>query len=219
MTMTIEQAYEALQKLDGGADILAAFKAEATKLRNEAKTNRIAKEDILKQLGIDGDKGTMSDEIKNLSDLIAKFKSENQNPGDVLTKLSKLETDLADLTKKYEDEQKKATEAENKRLDSQKQTELVKALTDGKAVSPTELTIILLSNIVAIEDGTLSYKNGDKELSIKDGVSEYLKANPWAVTNNGNAGGGTTPPQGGNTPDYERMSEADYFKARDAENK
>ena len=50
--MELAQIYEMLNGVEGGADAVASLKKEFTTLRNEAKENRISKEEILKALNL-----------------------------------------------------------------------------------------------------------------------------------------------------------------------
>ena len=56
--MTLEEIFERLNGVEGEADMAATIRKEITSLRNEAKSNRIAKEDILKALNLkNGEEG------------------------------------------------------------------------------------------------------------------------------------------------------------------
>ena len=208
--MTLEELYAKLATVDGGADMVSTIRTEITSLRNEAKANRIAKDDILKQLGITaGEKGT--EQTKALADLVKKLQEENKSPAEVVPQLTNLEKVVKELTDKYNAAEKKAQDAEAKRIDSTKTAELVKALTDAKCVSPSQISKVLAGNVRAKEDGSLIYsEDGKTELSIADGVAAYLKANPVFMANTATPGAGSTPPKTDGkhyTPDeIEKMS-------------
>lgn len=69
-------------------------------------------------------------------------------------------------------------------------SQVLAALTDGKAIKPDVFTQVLLSHISAKDDGSLVYKEGDNEVSIADGVKGWLSKNPWAVKNDSRSGSG-----------------------------
>lgn len=75
--MTLEEIFKRLNGVDGGADMAAAIRKEITSLRNEAKSNRIAKEDILKALNLkNGEEGKQV--AAALAALMEKLKAANR---------------------------------------------------------------------------------------------------------------------------------------------
>ena len=199
--MTLEEIYTALDKAENGAAISSAIKAEIARLNKEAASNRVAKNDVLKilqDLGINNDEAgkAQAEQLKALLDRLA---ADHKTPGDVTTQLTDMAKQLKDLTDKYSAAEKKAQEAEAKRIETAKGAELIKALTDAKCVSPTEIAKVLAAKVMAKDDGTLAYlgDDGKTELSIKDGVDNYLKSNTWAVSNTANPGAESHGPGGG----------------------
>lgn len=200
--MTLEEIFERLNGVEGGADMAATIRKEITSLRNEAKSNRIAKEDILKALNLkNGEEGKQ--EAAALAALMGKLKEANATPDTALQKLDALEKSVKDLSDKYAAEQKKAAEAKARQQDLEKTSALVKALTNGHAASPSEIAKILSGNVSVKDDGSMVFTGADgKESSIDEGVTGYLKGNPWAVANGGIPGSGSQPPDGGNKKTY-----------------
>ena len=200
MDMTLEEIYKMLAKVEGGADAVASIKAEITNLRNEAKANRIDKEGVekmLKDIGIGTDeKG--KEQAESIKKLMEQLTAQHKSPTEVVPHLTELEKAVKDLTEKYNKAEEKANAAEAKRIASVTNAELIKALTDAKAVSPSQIAKILAGNVKAKDDGSLSYlmDDGKTEKSIKDGVAAYLKANPVFVSNGAGAGAGSVPPTG-----------------------
>lgn len=56
---------------------------------------------------------------------------------------------------------------------------------------------LLEGNVQAKEDDSLVFMDGEKEISIDDGVKGWLGKNPWAVKNMAQGGGGTGGAGGG----------------------
>jgi len=67
------------------------------------------------------------------------------------------------------------------------------------AIAPEQVVMLLKNRVTIVEDGngsdTLVFKGDDgAEITIDDGVKEFLEKNPHLVKNPGGAGGGTRPP-------------------------
>lgn len=218
--MTLEEIYTLLGKVENGPEIGNTIKSELTKLRNEAAENRIDKQNVekmLKELNISAD-DTGKQTVNQLKSLMEQLAADHKTPGDVNAQITAMRQNLKELTDKLTASEQKAQAAEAQRIDTAKNAELINVLTDAKAVSPSQIAKILFPSVKAKDDGKFYLIGEDgKELTVKDGVTNYLKNNTWAVNNTANPGGGTHPPAADGQPDYENMSEADYFKARDAE--
>ena len=106
-TMELAQIYEMLNGVEGGADAVASLRKEFTTLRNEAKENRISKEEILKALNLqNGEAGKQ--QAETLSALAERLRQTNTTPADMLSKMNALEKSITDLTAKYEARTKEA---------------------------------------------------------------------------------------------------------------
>lgn len=199
--MDFREALEKIEKMEGGADIITAIKAETGRLGNEAKNHRLAGEKtgsklsaLLTALGL-ADSDDVADKAKELKATLDSFAAGGKTPDEMqkqmatLTKqLDSFKTQLSDMTKKAEDEK-------GKRLAALKHSLAVDALTKGNAASPEAMAKLLDEYLVIGDDEKVSYKDGDKEMSVADGVKGWLEANAWAVK--AGAKGGSGAPAGG----------------------
>ena len=182
--MDMKDVYAALEKLDNGADLITAIKGEINTLNNEAKKNRIAGEHTAEKLknvlaGLDlEDADDVADKAKNLKAALDTFAQVNK------------------VTKQLDAMTKTAQAEKTKRLDSLKMAKAVELLSKGHAASPENMAKLLEGNIIVKDDESLAYNGKDGEISLEDGVTDWLKENSWAVKANG--GGGSGSPNGGN---------------------
>ena len=135
--MELAQIYEMLNGVEGGADAVASLKKEFTTLRNEAKENRISKEEILKALNLqNGEAGKQ--QAETLSALAERLRQANTTPADMLSKMNALEKSITDLTAKYEARTKEAEAEKQKRIATATRSQLINALSKGNAVNPEQ---------------------------------------------------------------------------------
>lgn len=195
--MELAQIYEMLNGVEGGADAIASLKKEFTTLRNEAKENRISKEEILKALNLqNGEAGKQ--QAETLSALAERLRQTNTTPADMLSKMNALEKSITDLTAKYEARTKEAEAEKQKRIATATRSQLISALSKGNAVNPEQYATLpaLTGAIVVGDNDTLGFKSGDKTVSISDGVNAWLKDNAWAVKSTSQGGAGSHGPLG-----------------------
>ena len=76
------------------------------------------------------------------------------------------------------------------------------ALAKGNALNPESMVKLVADSIIAKDDDSLVFKNGDKELSIDEGVKAWLAENPWAVKNTASGGAGSGGGKGGSGGKY-----------------
>ena len=195
---TLQQIYDALGKIeDGGAEMVLSLQEAISKTRNEAAASRIDKNKVLDALGLrdDNQKGELDSTLQNLSETLAALKKVGE-PEKLGKQISSLQTQLKELSDKYEASEKKVAEEREMRVKSNIAAELTSALSAGKAVDTKMFTKLLADNVTVSDDGSFVYHEGDKEVSIADGVKNWLAANAWAVKNDSSSGAGTKP-QGG----------------------
>ena len=99
------------------------------------------------------------------------------------------------MTKQLDAMTKTAQAEKTKRLDSLKMDKAVELLSKGHAASPENMAKLLEGSIIVKDDESLAYNGKDGEISLEDGVADWLKENSWAVKANG---GGSGSPNGGN---------------------
>lgn len=187
MAYTLEQIYEALGKVENGGTMVADLQDVLRSARDEAAKNRIDKNNLLDKLNL-RNSGNVDDAISQLVATLTAVKNAGGDPSTVGTQIAGLQKQLKELSDKYTASEKKAKEEHDRRVHTSIKSELVKALTQGKAIKPEELAKMF--SVTVKDDDTGIIKSGYKELSIADGVTEWLKANPWAVKTDVQPGAG-----------------------------
>ena len=200
--MDMKDVYAALEKLDNGADLITTIKGEINTLNNEAKKNRIAGEhtaeklkNVLAGLNLE-DADDVADKAKNLKAALDTFAQGGKKPTEVAKQITDLTAQVNKVTKQLDAMTKTAQEEKTKRLDGMKMAKAVELLSKGHAASPENMAKLLEGSIIVKDDESLAYNGKDGEISLEDGVADWLKENSWAVKANG--GGGSGSPNGGN---------------------
>ena len=193
--MDMKDVYVALEKLDNGADLITAIKGEINTLNNEAKKNRIAGEHTAGKLknvlaGLDlEDADDVADKAKNLKAALDTFAQSGKKPTEVAKQITDLTAQVNKVTIQL-DAMTKTDQAEKaKRLDGMKMAKAVELLSKGHAASPENMAKLLEGSIIVKDDESLAYNGKDGEISLEDGVADWLKENSWAVKANGGNGG------------------------------
>lgn len=202
--MELKDVFAKLEGVDGGADLITAIKTEIQKINGEAAKNRtegkaaaekaeaVAKKmtAVLSALEIE-DGEDLEDKVSAVKATLDGIKAKGGKPDEVLQKFGKMEKEMKTL----QEQLKAATTAQEaeraKRMVTVKQSLAIDALTKGNAANPKEMAKLIMDNIGGEDDGSLVYKNGDKEMSIEEGTVEWLKENPWAVKVDPKGGGGS----------------------------
>lgn len=180
MAYTLEQIYEALGKIENGGTMVADLQDAIRGARDEAAKNRIEKNKILDQLNL-RQSGDTDGALKNLVATLTALQNAGGDPSTLGTQMNDLKKSFDELKGKYDASEKKAKEEHDKRVKEAINSKILSALTDGKAINPAEMSKILIGNVSVGDGDKIVYKDGDKELSVTDGVAGWLKANPWAV--------------------------------------
>lgn len=194
--MEIKEVFTKLETLEGGADMIAAIKAETMRLANEAKTHRIGGDKataktqaLLDAFGLtDGD--DVINQAKSMKESLDAFAQGGKKPTEVAKQIADLTKQVTTLTNNYNEMTKTAQAEKAKRLDAMKLSVAVDALTKGNAASPKDMARLIMDNIAVSDDESLTYTDGDKSVSVTDGVNAWLSANSWAVKANPQPGGG-----------------------------
>ncbi len=202
--MDLKDVYAKLEGIEGGADLITAIKAEVQKINGEAAKSRtegkafaekaeaVTKKmtKVLSALELeDGD--DLEEKVSAVKSTLDGLKSKGGKPDEVLLKFGKMEKEVKSLQEKLQAATASQEAERAKRMLTLKQSLAIDALTKGNAANPKEMARLILDNIGGDDDSALTYKNGDKEMSIEDGVAEWLKANPWAVKVDPKCGGGS----------------------------
>ena len=193
--MDMKDVYAALEKLDNGADLITAIKGEINTLNNEAKKNRIAGEhtaektkNVLAGLDLE-DADDVADKAKNLKAALDTFAQGGKKPTEVAKQITDLTAQVNKVTKQLDAMTKTAQAEKAKRLDGMKMAKAVELLSKGHAASPENMAKLLEGSIIVKDDESLAYNGKDGEISLEDGVADWLKENSWAVKANGGNGG------------------------------
>lgn len=201
--MELKDIYANLEKVENGAEIIAAVKAEIAALNNEAKKHRMANDAasaknkaILEALGLE-DSDDVADKARELKSTLDGFAQDGKTPNDVAKQIAQLNKDFANLKGKYAEMEKTAQAEKTKRFDAMKTNALIDALTKGNAAAPKDMARLIADKLVINEDETISYVDGDNNMSVDDGVKGWLGANTWAVKANPQGGGGAPAGAGG----------------------
>lgn len=125
------------------------------------------------------------------------------------TEMAKLQTQVEKLTKQIEAAETAKKEAEEREITADIRRKTVEALTAGHCTNPTEIAKILVPSISRDDGGEFILKAEDGKVStMKDGVAEWLKANPWAVSDTQKTGSG----QGSSAKRQSAVTQAEFAK-------
>lgn len=194
--MKLAEVYAALESVDNGAALIGAIKAEMTKLSEEAKKYREAKQQ---------DDETVTKLTKEKEELQVKIDAAANDDGTGTQAYKKLAEQVKALQETVETERSARKEAEEKRIRADIAAQTVNALTKSNATDPEEFAKLLSGAIKVKDDGTYSYTKTDgTEGTINDCVADWLKDRPWAVKNTQTPGSGGEGAPGGTSGDEER---------------
>ena len=206
MKYTLEQIYDALDKIEDGQTMKADLQDAIHKVREEAAKNRTEKNKardeadknlaemnkILEKLNLRGNEDVDAS-LDSMVESLKAMQSAGNDPRQLGLQMKSLQKQVKELTDKYDASEKRAKEEHDQRVRTAVRSKVMDALTQGKAVKPDAMYKILEGNITIDENDNAFYKNGEEEVSLEDGVAQWLKDNQWAVkteTQTG-AGGGT----------------------------
>lgn len=165
--MEMKQVYEALEKVENGADLIAAIKGEINALNNEAKKHRTAGEQsatklksILEAVGLD-DGDDVVDKAKGLKTTLDQFAQGGKKPDEVAKQITDLTAQVGKVTKQLAEMTETAKAEKTKRLDGMKMAKAVELLTKGNAASPQNMAKLLEGSIVVKDDESLAYTGSD----------------------------------------------------------
>ena len=199
--MELKDVYTALESIENGSEMIAVIKAETNRLSNEAKKHRVAGESasakaksLMEAFGLD-DSDDVVERAREMKGTLDSFAQGGKKPTEVAKQIADLTKQVTTLTNNYAEMTKTAEAEKAKRLDALKMSKAVDALTKGNAASPQSMAKLLFDNLTVGDDEAIGYRDGDKDMTVEDGVNAWLSANAWAVKANPQAGGGS--PAGG----------------------
>ena len=166
--MELKDIYAKLEGMEGGPELVNALKSEFKKRNDEAANYRSAKNKVLESLGI-----TDSDDVEGTLNELAALKKSGVKTDEV----TQIKKDLEKLKNALKaSEEAKAAERQ-KRIDTMRTAAAMNALKD-KAIRPEDVAKLLLSNIVAKDDETIIFNDGQNEIALDEGVNKWLEARP-----------------------------------------
>lgn len=208
--MTLKEVYEALAGLENGADLTKVLNTEINGLRVEAGDWRAKYSGVADKLGIKG-KTDQDEALAGIVNALAALSANGGKPDEIGRQLTQLTEQVKQLTEKAAAEETRAKTEREKRIGETKLNKAIAALQNGKAANPAEIAKIVLASIQAKDDDSLVFKDGDKELSVDEGVANWLKTNQWAVSNTQQPGAGSQGGSGG-AADPNEMNMEEYAK-------
>ena len=203
--MDLQEVLATLKKGENGDVMAAVIESEMSRLAGEAvryrRSNRDASEkvkNLLEALGLD-DGDDVVEQAKGLKSTLDSFAQGGKKPTEVAKQIADLTKQVTTLTNNYNEMTKTAEAEKTKRLDAMKMSRAVDALTKGNAASPQSMAKLIIDNLTVGDDEAIGYRDGDKDMTVEEGVNAWLSANTWAVKANPQAGGGS--PAGGTGAD------------------
>ena len=188
MAYTLKQIYAALAAVENGPDMIADLQTELSNVRSEAAQRRTEKQHILKSLGVDDETG-----IESIAATLAALSKTGAKPDEIGKQIAALSEQVKTLTDAAAASEQQAQTEKDKRIAAIKANKALAALQAGNAANPEVISKLILDKLVAKDDDNLVYSDDGKEISVEDGVKNFLAANPWAVKNVQNPGGGSGP--------------------------
>jgi len=240
--MDLNELTTKLEGIEGGEEMAAFVKSLADdnkKKNNEAKNlrdrSKKAEADIVALtekftkvasfVGLEDDTEDLENALEALKQKQVQLKADgtkgqpNPELAAVTSQLNQLQRDLKKITQEKDTFAKNAEQEKNKRIELMRDSVLQKALSEGKAVKPSQLSKLLRDNIKIADDGSESFvftADDGNELTVQEGVKSFLEANPEFVLNGSNPGAGSGA-NGGKTLDFDNMSQEQYKKWRETQ--
>ena len=191
MAYTLKQIYATLAGAgENGTEMLADLQQEIANIRNEAAKRRTEKQDILKALSLD-DTDNVNNELQSIKTALQTLKEHNNNPQEIGKQLQSLTEQVKNLTNKAEEAEKAKLEEHNKRISETKLNKALQILQENNAANPRVISKLIMDKLVNKDDDSIVYVDGDKELSVENGVKSFLQANPYLIKNTQQPGGGS----------------------------
>lgn len=187
--MTLAELYAALEKLEGGKDLVAGFKGEISRINEVAKADRLKFEKTITDLT------SARDELKGKVDEYEAHK------GDKSTEFIALEKQVKTLIEKNEQAEKARLEEFEKRTNSEISAQTIAALTKANCTDAETFSKLITGQISVQEDGSYGWTKDDGTIgTIEECATAFLADKPYAVktTQNGGSGAGAGNANDGN---------------------
>lgn len=187
--MTLAELYAALEKLEGGKDLVAGFKGEISRINEVAKADRLKFEKTITDLT------SARDELKGKVDEYEAHK------GDKSPEFIALEKQVKMLIEKNEQAEKARLEEFEKRTNSEISAQTIAALTKANCTDAETFSKLITGQISVQEDGSYGWTKDDGTIgTIEECATAFLADKPYAVktTQNGGSGAGAGNANDGN---------------------
>lgn len=218
---TIDDVFKALEASENKDELKAVIdglKAEISKKNSEAKnlrdrfkqseeSGKTIKESLEKLMSLEGIEAGEDDDLDSIFEehYTKKKTKETDDPDGNQRKMVELTTQMTKLTREVE-KFRKAAEDAGKRADSERalrisadrDRQIIDALSKNKAISPAKLAKIVSGSVKMLDDESFAYvtESGD-EVSLEEGIADFLKNNPEFSANEQRGGSGSNPKGGG----------------------
>lgn len=218
---TIDDVFKALEASENKDELKAVIdglKAEINKKNSEAKnlrerykqseeSGKTVKERLEKLMSLEGIEAGDDDDLDTVFDEhYAKKKTKDGDDADgsqrkmveLTTQMNKLTRDLDKYRKLAEDAGKRADTERAMRISADRDRQIIDALAKNKAISPAKLAKIVSGSVKMLDDESFAYvtDSGD-EVSLDEGIADFLKNNPEFSANEQRGGSGSNPKGGG----------------------
>lgn len=187
--MTLAELYAALEKLEGGKDLVAGFKGEISRINEVSKADRLKFEKTITDLT------SARDELKGKVDEYEAHK------GDKSPEFIALEKQVKTLIEKNEQAEKARLEEFEKRTNSEISAQTIAALTKANCTDAETFSKLITGQISVQEDGSYGWTKDDGTIgTIEECATAFLADKPYAVktTQNGGSGAGAGNANDGN---------------------
>lgn len=177
--MTLSEIYAKLDNLENGKELIAGIQQHIQSVNEEAKRNRenwqVEKE-----------------RAKTAEEQLSEYTKEGKTVGEWKADVNQLQKQMNELKEKYETAEKEREAERSKRIQATLQNAVIGELQKANCINPQEIGKIIMSQVSMGENDTIVY---GEDKTLEDGISEYLKANTWAVSNTATAGSGANAPK------------------------
>lgn len=187
--MTLAELYAALEKLEGGKDLVAGFKGEISRINEVAKADRLKFEK------------TITDLTSARDELNGKVDEYEAHKGDKSPEFIALEKQVKTLIEKNEQAEKARLEEFEKRTNSEISAQTIAALTKANCTDAETFSKLITGQISVQEDGSYGWTKDDGTIgTIEECATAFLADKPYAVktTQNGGSGAGAGNANDGN---------------------
>ena len=179
-------------KETSGDEAFNLISGKITELNEESKTRRTKNKALSDVNDSIVDKFGLNSEEDVLTQLDGIFKSKDQKNQDSLSDVEKLTMQVQDLSTKFSESQKLASDNAIKAISAKRDSLIQKALSETN-VSKELLSLVStqVEKMTSINGDEITFSDGEKTYnSVSEGVSSYIDSNPHLQTMQNTGGSG-----------------------------